>query len=53
MPKTLTSIRLSEETQRKISQLLEWWGAGTTKTEVITIAIDRLYQEEARKRGTS
>lgn len=52
MPKTLITMRASEETIRKIEELVKWWGAGTTKSEVITVAVDRLYREEEAKRST-
>jgi Arc/MetJ-type ribon-helix-helix transcriptional regulator len=50
MPKTLITLRASEETIRKIEELVKWWGAGTTKSEVISMAIDRLHREEEPKR---
>ncbi len=49
MPKTLITLRASEETIRKIAELVKMWGPGTTKSEVMTIAIDRLHREEAGK----
>lgn len=44
MPKKQMHIRASAITQRQISELAEQWG--TTITDVITIAVDRLYREE-------
>lgn len=49
MPKTLITLRASEETIRKIEDLVKMWGSGTTKSEIMTIAIDRLYRDEAAK----
>lgn len=49
MPKTLITLRASEETIRKIEELVKWWGPGTTKSEVMTIAIDRLHRADAAK----
>lgn len=52
MPKTLITLRASEETIRKIEELVKWWGAGTTKSEVITIDVDRLHRGEEAKRSS-
>lgn len=49
MPKTLISIRASEETIRRIDELVQMRGEGTTKSEVITIAVDRMFREETQK----
>lgn len=49
MPKTLITLRASEETIRKIEELVKMWGPGTTKSEVMTIAIDRLHRDETGK----
>jgi hypothetical protein len=46
MPKRLTAIRLSAETERQIAALRVWQGDGTTITEIVTLAVDRMYREE-------
>ena len=46
--KKQVNIRCSELTSQQLDQLMEWWG--TSKTETITLIIDRLYQEELSKR---
>lgn len=48
MAKRPTSVRLSAQTERQIEELASRWGAN--KTEVIGVAIDRLYQEETVSR---
>jgi Arc/MetJ-type ribon-helix-helix transcriptional regulator len=48
VPKRLTTIRLSAETDRKIEELVKKWGS-PPRSEVIAIAIDRLYQQEKEK----
>jgi hypothetical protein len=44
MTKTLISIRVSDETKRQIDDLMS--SSGRTQTDVISIAIDRMYQEQ-------
>ena len=48
MPKLQQHFRLSEETIRKVNALCKSYG--TTKTEVITIAVARLYEQESAYR---
>lgn len=50
MAKRPTSVRLSAQTERQIEELASRWGAN--KTEVIGVAVDRLYQEETVNRVT-
>lgn len=44
MPKRLTAMRLSPYTDQQLDTMAERFGM--TKTEVIRMAIDRLYQAE-------
>ena len=44
MTKKLIAIRASDDTARQIVELKRW--LGTTQTDVISKAIDRLYREE-------
>ena len=47
MPKQQLNLRVSDLTTHQIKQLIEWWG--TSKTETITLIIDRIYKEEHSK----
>ena len=43
--KRLITMRVNDNTERQIEEMARWWGA--TKTDVITVALDRMYREEA------
>jgi len=47
MPKKQTNIRLSERTLAQLDALTEH---GSTITEVVTVAIDRMYREQRQAR---
>lgn len=49
MAKRQINFRASELTREQLIQLRDWWGA--TKSEVITVAVDRAYREELARRG--
>ncbi len=51
MPTKQENIRLPELTQQQLTQLVE--ELGMTKTQVVIIAIDRLYQQELSKQLTT
>jgi hypothetical protein len=44
MTKQQLNLRVSDLTTHQLKQLMEWWK--TSKTETITLIIDRAYQEE-------
>lgn len=48
MPKQQLNLRVSALTTHQLKQLMEWWGA--SKTETVTVSIDRIYTEERNKR---
>ena len=47
MVKRQINFRASPKTANQIKQLMGWWGE--TQTNVIAIAIDRVYESELRR----
>lgn len=48
MAKQQINFRASPKTANQIKQLMRWWGE--TQTNVIAIAIDRVYESELARR---
>lgn len=48
MAKEQINIRASTLTLQQLAKLMEWYG--TSKTETLTVIIDRVYREELKKR---
>lgn len=49
MTKQQLNLRVSDLTTHQLKQLMEWWG--TSKTETITLIIDRAYKEAQEKQS--
>lgn len=50
MPKQPTSVRLPDMTMRQLTELIA--STGMTQSELITTAIDRMYQQEKQNMNT-
>lgn len=48
MTKKQLNLRVSSLAREQLGQLTEWWG--TSQTETLSLIIDRIYQQELKRR---